>query len=79
MRDMAQQVDAGIFQAALLQIAEATQAAANAAQAAQQVAASTTTTAASSGAGTGGAVTVKAQATPIRNKTNGTLGTGYGN
>ena len=61
MRDMAQQVDAGIFQAALLQIAEATQAAANAAQAAQQVAASTTTTAASSGTGTGGAVTVKAQ------------------
>ena len=53
---MAQQTeDSGVFQAALLQIAEATSAAANAAQAAQQVAASSTaaaTAASSSGVGT---------------------------
>ena len=48
---MAQQVEAGVFQAALLQIAEATREAANAAKAAQTVAAAS----ASAGTGTGGA------------------------
>ena len=43
-----QQVDAGIFQAALLQIAEATQAAATAAQAAASARSSTAGTASSS-------------------------------
>ena len=52
---MAQQtVDAGVFQAALLQIAEATSAAANAAQAAQQVAASSTAAATAASASGGG-------------------------
>ena len=58
---MAQQtVDAGVFQAALLQIAEATSAAANAAQAAQQVAASSTAAATAAGASGGGAGTSSA-------------------
>ena len=55
-----QQVDAGIFQAALLQIAEATQAAANAAQSASAAAtasAASVTAAASSTGGGGGAAT----------------------
>ena len=52
---MAQQtVDAGVFQVALLQIAEATSAAASAAQAAQQVAASSTAAATAASASGGG-------------------------
>ena len=58
---MAQQtVDAGVFQAALLQIAEAMSAAANAAQAAQQVAASSTAAATAASASGGGAGTSSA-------------------
>ena len=54
-------MEAGVFQAALLQIAEATQAAANAAAAAQQVAAATATTATASSSAGGVATTGKPQ------------------
>ena len=54
LRSVAQQVDAGIFQAAFLQFKEAAQAAANAAQAASAAATASATSASSSSGGNAG-------------------------